>query len=66
MAYMCKRITGKECDACGECEEQPILEDIYGDPIYAGDKYYYFGGEVVAWDNLLEWAGDYIVIAEVE
>ncbi len=66
MAYMCKRITGKECDACGECEEQPVLEDIYGDPIYAGEKYYYFGGDVVAWDNLRKWADDYIMKVEVE
>lgn len=64
MAYMCKIMSGKECDACGECEEQPVMEDVYGEEIYRGDKYYSIGGEVVAWDSLRKWMERYVEVAE--
>ena len=55
MAYGC-RMMNKECDACGACEEKPVLTDLYGASIYKGENYYFIDGEIVSKDNLWKWA----------
>lgn len=60
MAY--KRCTLKPdagCIGCGLCEEKPVYEDVFGDPIYEGDIYYDIDGEFVTEGNLAQWAKRY-------
>lgn len=54
MAMMC--VNGaRECNACMACcdgGDDPIMCDIWSDPIYEGDAYYDFDGDIVSEDNL--------------
>lgn len=65
MAYHCRKYGG-ECDGCGSCREgKPVLYADNGQPIYSGEKYYDFDGEIVLEDDLREWAAKYAKTAEV-
>lgn len=59
MAYQCKH-GGGECDGCGSCKEKPVLYDYKGAPIYAGEKYYDFGDDIVRQDNLSAWVKHFL------
>lgn len=45
----------KECDGCGECQEQqPVMYDEYNEPIYEGDPYWVLGGLIYSEKTLNE------------
>lgn len=44
-----------ECTGCGKCmEQQPVMNDCSGNPIYEGDVYYNINGEIYSEDTLAE------------
>lgn len=59
MAIRCKLRSDRPCIGCGVCEERPVYEDQFGEPIYEGDKYYDIDGEIVSELNLERWAKRY-------
>lgn len=65
MAYQCKLGHG-ECDGCGGCEPKPVMHDYNDVPIYEGDEYYDFDGEIVAEESLDDWLKEYRCTAEAD
>ena len=47
------RSGAKECDGCGECqEEKTVMYDLWNEPIYEGDYYYVIDGQTVSEESL--------------
>lgn len=63
MAYQCVR-GGGECDGCGGCAPKPVMVDYNGVPIYEGEEYYDFDGEIVAEESLMDYVGAFAHTAE--
>ena len=65
MAMYCVRGSG-ECTGCGECSPKPFLCDYMDMPIFEGDSYYDFDGEIVSEENLDGWLAQFVKTAEPE
>lgn len=65
MAYQCNKYGG-ECDGCGGCEAKPVMYDYNDVPIYEGEEYYDFDGEIVSDESLLDWAAQFLKTAEAD
>ncbi len=60
MAQMCTSMT-RECTGCMACQNDndPIMHDYDGTPIYAGDYYYEIDGDIIHEDNLTDYCDQF-------
>ena len=65
MAFYCVNGSG-ECSGCGGCEPEPVLYDYQNAPIYNGEDYYDFDGEIVSENSLYDWLKQFVRTAEKE
>lgn len=60
MGYPCIYNYSKDCDACGHCGKQPVLNcDQCDKPIYEGDLYFEIDNEVYCEECVIDIFGAY-------
>ena len=63
MAMTCKN-GARECGGCMACQnEEPVLYDFDGDPIYEDETFYLIEGEYVSADNIMDFVDQYKMTA---